>query len=332
MSDTSTPITINPPKLNKEIVLPEVPGFQMNISIWNRTSISIYVKDANNSIYEILPQQEPGGILALYYNVKTKVSVKKYRIHPLCREWGNRVLLESDFNNDDRAFYIPELNLVIGTKDSVDRTPHPLCCIDNSTRQKVLSSKVICEYTLIDNDGVLPQVWLLDCGEVRTLAAVKDETRPPGIYVTSNNNVTEGELLNKVQQSFHPMDQVLNALTERKSSGLLAYIFPNRIDAMTHGEPHKVAERTHAEAMAKLKREKELQSIELDELKRSHELRLIEIDKQQKEIEHISKLQSLHTKDYYETKSYVRKDSIEWWKIVPTAISSVVLVATVFKS
>jgi hypothetical protein len=332
MTDTSTPITIQPPKLNKEIALPEVPGFQMNISIWNLTSISIYVKDANNSVYEILSQQEPGGLLAVYYNVRTKVSVKKYRIQPLCREWGNRVLLESEFSNDDRAFYIPELNLVMGTKESVERTPHPLCCINHSTRHKVLSDTVVCEYTLVDNDGVLPQIWLMDCGEIRTLTAIKDETRLPGIYVSSNNIVTEGELLNKASRVFHPMNQVLEAMTERKSSGLLAYVFPNRLDAMTHGEPHKVAERMHAEQMATLKRDKELQALELDDLKRNHELKLIELDQKQKEVEHISKLQSLHTKDYYDAKSYVRKDSIEWWKIVPAAISSVVLVATVFKA
>lgn len=331
MTDTSIPIAIKPNKLDKEIRLPDTPGFQLAISMWNLTSIPIYVKDVNNNIHEVMSQHEPGGLLAVYYNVRTRVSVKKYRMQPSCREWGNRIILESEFNSD-RAFYIPEINLIMGTKESVENTPHPLCCIDYSAKQKALSNKTVCEYTLIDNDGVLPQVWLMDCGEVRSLLALRDDTKPPGIYVSSSNNVTEGELLAKTNNKFYPMNQVLEAMTERKSNGFLAFVFPNRLDAMTYGEPHKVAERMHAEQMAILKREKELQAIELDDLKRSHDLKLVELDKQQKEIEHFSKLQSLQTKDYYDTKSYVRKDSIEWWKIVPAAISTVVLVATVFKS
>lgn len=331
MSDAS-PNPIVSTIQTKEIKLPDEPSFQITLHLWNMTTFKLYVKDIRGKMYEVNSQYVEGGVKAAFYKWVNIRSVKKYRNSSLCNAWELRTLTEETIVSNNGVIFIPEMNMLLGTEDEVRKATHPLQHYNGQTIKADVDDTHYCTYELIDNEGALPQIWFMLSGDIKTVKAKVNPTKPSGVYVTSNNDVTEGERKIKDKTEFYPMLDVLANLTTREATGFLAYMFHSRVEAMTYGEPHKVAERRHQVQLTELKQDKEMQAIQLEEIKREHELRLLELDKQQKEIEHHSKLQSLQKKEYYEDKSHIRRESTEMWKFIPTVISTVLLFTTLFKA
>lgn len=328
--DTSNAKVVINTTPTKEVKLPTVPGFQMQINVWNMTNVTLYIKDVRDRIYEIPSQAVPGGHPAVYYNVSNINTVKKYRNNSLCSSWEIREITEEVLLEHDHAIYVSELGLIIGSYERVEKIKHPASQYSSEILQSSLDPDCQHFVQLIDNEGKLPNVWFSEHGDIRTVTAIEDHTKPSGIYVNKTNVVTKGD--NKVAKhfNFYPMEQILTSMTTRPSSGFLSSLFTTKLELIDHLAKPTTDEKVNAE-LVKLRRDKDSHEAVVSELKRQHELKIIEYERQQKEYDHASKIDSLRNKDYYENVSHVRKDGTEGWKFLSAAVSAVVLFATILK-
>lgn len=247
------------------------------------------------------------------------------------------------------ALYLEELDIVISLCQGGYVPIHPAGSASMRMTERGMSRQpsegFLLEITINDpHDQIGPRYMNLG-GTVYKLPVIKDMTQKTGYYVVQSRDVETG---------YDAAEHETKFLSHDEFSGLFN-VYSSQVDAETLGDPagirdREVKEREHAAKMEKLEREEKLRNVQsqFEELKHSnsveaarreeemarlsHELTLAEKKLAQQKIEldeavasnkASREVDSLRNKDFYESRSYQRKDTSEVLKWLPTVLVGV---------
>ncbi len=154
---------------------------------------------------------------------------------------------------------------------------------------------------LVDNEDLIGVQFTNVFGEVYEIIPIKDSFRKSGFYVTRSNKHGEVDRVEEVLD-FHTFE-------EMKS---IYKVYSTRQEAATFGDPETQRKIDLAN-----------KEIELAEMKESLKTKDIELAKQAKILDEIKserELRKMAETDYYDRRSFDRKDSSEAFKILPALV------------
>jgi hypothetical protein len=209
----------------------------------------------------------------------------------------------------------------------------------------------------VDNDGVYGDRYLNYNGTVFKIPAVTCTQRESGIYLYKNLTSVDKISRNPTDTiSFFTHEECADPNSDSPLE-----LFRTGSEAVSYGDinkrlefKQKEVEREHKQLLmtlekereelkserikeeahiAKLKKELEEEKIAVEHQKRIEEetlrvnkekvkLRNEELEKEKRELEHRLSMESLRRKDYYEDRSYTRKDNSDLLKYLPTLITA----------
>jgi hypothetical protein len=189
---------------------------------------------------------------------------------------------------------------------------------------------------IIDNAGKFGDRYLNIGNKVYRAPAQKDHERRDGVYVVSNEPV-EGQIEmseRKVQlYSFEQAKEQLGLYRTPEEAMNLGDVSQAKKEELLNLE-HQIQVEKAELARERQQHEKEMLDKEkaLKEAEEARDRNARVIDEMRSEQEHRQKLERERVKDYYEDRSYERKDSNETLKFLPTLILGIgAAVAAVFK-
>lgn len=327
-----TPTTNNSRKVDKGVKLPIEAGFSRPLELWNMTGQPIHLLDIYGNYFEIPDQSVEGGHAALFFRQGRANVVKSYRRSQLYGNSETYYTELSELVNEGGALFIPTLNMVACLPTTIGKVRHPLSHYTKSDFQDMLMDQLSISCTLVDNEGRLPEIWFTCLGLTRLIKSKAIPVKPSGIYITANNNVVDGQARPKEDVKFIPIADLIANFENRGKDYFLNSFHRTKADAESFGDVSTAIEREHQSELAAYKRERDIATKEFEESKRAHDVTLLTLEKQQKEMEHVAKLEALTTKDHYEKRSYSRKDSSEVWKYLPVAVSTLGLLVSLLKA
>lgn len=216
------------------------------------------------------------------------------------------------------------LDLVIDTGDNRYGSIHPYSsdALDfavGSTREERLQDGVFgLKMFLVDNYDTFGDKYINFGGLVHQIKAVHNLSYDDGLYISSTNELK----LNGSVAAPKPKFYSLKDLNEDKSPVML---FNSYKEAKAYGDLDSIKERKRKE----LEHENTIQKLESERLsleeKRKHEAIIRDIEAREAYRSYDREGQSQARKDYYDSRSAMRKDSSELWKIIPVAIGGAIV-------
>jgi hypothetical protein len=189
---------------------------------------------------------------------------------------------------------------------------------------------------LIDNENNITNRYMYVARQLLELPARRDQTKQSGVYFTTAVHDKDGDT--NMDPKFYSFEDAEEALG----------LFKTKEEAMTGGNPefiaktkyaeqeaalrdaqrelekvkndHKIAEQHRLEKMAALKHDLEEKQLYMKEKINDLEHNLEKTKKRNSELKEESDSRKLTRADYYEERSYERKDSSELIKFVPALI------------
>lgn len=188
--------------------------------------------------------------------------------------------------------------------------------------------------SIVDNSGVLGIRYVNVAGGIQKVSPYKDPKMSDGLYITKTRVVTTTDRATDpkvVRKNVfdHDYDSKTNPEPEHP------VLYRTLEEARNDGDPTiikdrqlKEREQTVKETKLKLDREKLELEQTLEKMKSEHQMEVLKqqrelsaLEQKLKEEEAKRKHEGLETKDYYEERSYRRKDSSEGLKILPTILT-----------
>jgi hypothetical protein len=239
------------------------------------------------------------------------------------------------------SVYYHEVDCVFSLLSLEHSPPHPhspagrnLCLIDADGDGNMTGFRYSIE--IIDNAGKFGDRYLNIGNKVYRAPAQKDHERRDGVYVVSNEPV-EGQIEmseRKVQlYSFEQAKEQLGLYRTPEEAMNLGDVSQAKKEELLNLE-HQIQVEKAELARERQQHEKEMLDKEkaLKEAEEARDRNARVIDEMRSEQEHRQKLERERVKDYYEDRSYERKDSNETLKFLPTLILGIgAAVAAVFK-
>jgi len=248
--------------------------------------------------------------------------------------------------NAGGAVHIDELDMTVTVEQRHDvQVLHP-----ESHYGRILKAQQDDEgcgsYRIIINDPYkeFGERFLNLSGRIVHIPTTQDFTRPPGVYTSSMGNVG-GDIY---QEHYHPFEsaeaelmlfrtvndaKTLGNMPEVQKRELENFQHQLKLDNLTREKEYKETVHTMDMAMAKEKHERSVKEAELqrqiadlkkEEMRREEEHRRLEAELAKQKVERESKRD--YEKDFYERRSYERKDASEFVKWLPAFVVGVGLV------
>lgn len=333
---------------------------QINLSISNYCGEDIYVITRNGIVYTLSTKGanlKPRGV----YFTTTVIADKSVKINQVDSfsaqvseaQLHGRSLLASigtidnwcqliemrnlafiskeDINKSGRAIYINELDLVIAFSNAMPNPDHPF--MNPLTMVSPLESTDYIGMELIDNEDAIGPIYVNFTNEPIRLVPRKSSIKPSGLYISDPGPAKLGpeNMPNSQRRTYYSPDRLTSS---ENRSGLLQFIFNNYEDAKSYGSAIAERERQLKLEMHEMKLDAARAAQDLAEAKAKFDKekeerdRLADIDKQEldrlnRELEFRRNMESMDRKDYYERRSFDRKDSSEWLKFAPAVITLV---------
>ena len=225
--------------------------------------------------------------------------------------------------------YLRDLDVVIAVKRLNANPIHPMTIPEDIMRSTDgLEAKAT--FRLIDNEGTIGQLYLNINGEVFDLIPESSSDLKSGLYYTANSaHVRKGRNISEHQTTYFSPAELMQ---KDNRPGVLKFIFTNPEQAKHFGDVIAEREKQHKETALQLKLETTALAAEAERQKhalreaaeltaRKEEEHKAELEKQKREMEYRYNINSMDRKDYYENRTYNRKDSSEWLKFVPAVLS-----------
>lgn len=224
--------------------------------------------------------------------------------------------------------YIPETNVVVTMDKERAMRPHPYSPegLQNIEIEKTLANvgQAGVMVKVIDNDQISPVRYFYAAKRLISVRSVVDHRRESGVYLTFT------DCDNNRKSSF---------ITFKEAEDVIG-LFKTQDEAVTHGDPKYLNEQRERElenANLALKNESMLNKAELQQreaelasLKHDYNVMKEHLDYAATVRKHQINSIDDRRKDYYEERSYYRKDSSEAWKFVPLVVGIVIGVGGIF--
>lgn len=238
-----------------------------------------------------------------------------------------------DIKRKGGVAYIEDCDVMLGVGVSTKVLTHPHSSegrIRDSFVEPLLTEGFSSDYVFVENSGKINKLFLRLGNKVFTLNAVKDNSREEGVYI---RNSEESNIVTKVDLS----DDLLNYgiyKTYLEANDLNKEVmdmkYKNELATIENELKGKNIELTRIRGeLDKQKIEYDKNKIEL-EAKYQQELRQLDLEMKKNELLQAERKNSV--KDYYEERSYQRKDSSEWMKMLPTVIVGIGSILLAFKT
>lgn len=233
---------------------------------------------------------------------------------------------------DAKLGFIPEISAIVTVNQAMIAIPHPYSPegIENIHFSKVLENhgQTGVMVKVIDNDQLAKYRYYYSAKRLVRVESIQDHRRESGVYVTTTG-------VNETRRV-----QFMSFLEAEDNVGL----YKSQEEAITHGDPSRIAEIEESKLKikekelnrqllaekantAKIKEDYERVSAALSNATLVNKANLEALAAERKER---NEQNSEARKDYYEERSYERKDSSEAFKLIPVAIGVVVGVAGFF--
>lgn len=235
--------------------------------------------------------------------------------------------IETILTNGGRI-YLEDIDIVLGLSEFGKSLVHPFGQKGRILRTFVPKENgsqtgLSIEYEFVENSGKIDRLFVRSGTRVHQLIAVKDPTREEGVYIRNSETYNDVTFVTI-------------------SDDLMEFgIYKTFADASELGD--QLIERKHKSELLRLENSLKEKNIEITAMKaqfdrekfdieRRHQeqLRDIEIQQKKRELEDLERKNRV--KDYYEERSYERKDSSEWLKAIPTIITGIAGVFLAFKA
>jgi hypothetical protein len=212
------------------------------------------------------------------------------------------------------SVYYQELDVVVSLEAFENVPPHPASDEGKNiqlTNIEQQEDAFLYSVDIVDNLAVLSERYLNINGKVYKVTPKIDLNRQDGIYITSNRPAVNARTENDREVSYYPLSKVeelglYRTLDEANACG----------DIVT-ARKQELADMEHQVAVMK----KQLQQME-----HQHKLELANKEQELARLEGELKSASMklqQTKDYYDARSYERKDQSEALKFLPTLLVGV---------
>jgi len=225
------------------------------------------------------------------------------------------------------SVYYHELDIVVSLMSSDKSPPHPysaagrdLCLVESAP------SKIGFNYgiEIIDNAGKYGDRYLNIGNKVYRAPAEKDSTKRDGVYIVANEPVIGEVDMSEREVQYYPFEMAEEQVglyrtpEEALNLGDLSQARKEELVQLEHelqiGKAELNKERQEHEA-AMLDKQRALREAEVE---RDRQARVIE--EMRADHEHRLKLERERVKDYYDDKSYERKDKSETLKFIPAIV------------
>ncbi len=235
----------------------------------------------------------------------------------------------NDLLESGGTMYYSNLDLVVSVRDIAHVPPHPYS--EEGRKLKMLTEdddinsvgSFGYKLKIIDNGGNFNARWVNIAGRPFRIPAIKDPTLTDGVYLTSTG-ASIGAPPKIEMFTFDEAAEKLHLYKSKEEAEALGDLFLQRERELKERElSFKEFENDY-----KLRRQ-EMQTT-IDAREQSFKLKELEYDEKlarlnhiRDEIEHQRKLEEIRKKDYYENRSYERKDSSEILKYAPVVVAGV---------
>ncbi|TXI11394.1 MAG: hypothetical protein E6Q68_06170 [Polynucleobacter sp.] len=234
----------------------------------------------------------------------------------------------------DGVMYVKDIDVLFFNGSALDAPYHPHTphgeLVSQATATEEDKNNFFFKVDLVDNENKVGDRYIYIQGKVYKVVARKDPQREDGVYFVrrgSTNEVNKADYYRDYWAFNIPLEEL----------GL----YRTEVEALDHGNSeltkklelteleHNIALEKKAAELDKIKADSEKRKQELEHSKMDFEEQLKRIkEKHQGELEHLKKekeleLEKLRTKEYYENRSYDRKDSSETMKFLPSFILGV---------
>lgn len=262
-----------------------------------------------------------------------KLFMEAYRTqdHGLTLKFDYKVSA-ADINRAGGTMYISELDIILSIRaDNIPLHPFTLEALSYSPKSVRDNDEGGISVIIVDNAEEIGPRYIRVMGKIIKIEPTKDAWKADGVYIGYRNLIT-----NANEEPYHYIDKIPPA--DIDTTGWVFKTFaearnaPERDAELSLELKEKEIEGKRISAVTSLsKNEFDLEKLDLErknaELQRrieekEREYRQSEAEMQRKHAqeEHVSKLELLRARDYYENRSLDRKDTSEWAKAFPTLL------------
>ena len=240
----------------------------------------------------------------------------------------------SNYITERSMFYATDADIVIAKKKYEDVVWHP--CSETSVirntfinRKPRVDNMFLMDIEVNDTSGKYPCIYLRHGVEIHTIKTVCDKTKKDGIYFNTTGeqgktlfiDFSDDMLKYGFYKTYAEASELGDSLLENKQKQELVRLEHELKQQRVQNE--RMSSELKAENMRlenQLNEERIKHDKEKLERERAHqeELRRIELEEQRRKLDDYSRKQRVS--DYYEERSYQRKDSSEWLKAMPTLL------------
>lgn len=251
-----------------------------------------------------------------------------------------------EINNAGGSIYVKPKDVVLSRSSIYNAPPHPYS--EDSISDYVLQNEdpptpgsPYFRLELIDNDNSIANRFISVFGDLHELVPKQDENRENGIYysrVVKSLNIDLPYSVDRKKYSFKDAEEALGIYRTKEEALSFGDIKNARKEALVELE-HQINLMKSELQNKKIENdaitadnERTISDIEfsrkLEEAKYQERIRILEREKA--EIEHLRELEKNMRKDYYENRSYERKDQSEIVKFIPYMIMGIGAVIVAF--
>jgi hypothetical protein len=243
-------------------------------------------------------------------------------------------LKQSDFTRNTGSLYLPQFDVVVSLEDNVDKVPyHPYS--NEGMRAMILANddgimgRERFQYgiSIVDHHKRFGRKYINIAGEVFPINPVTKTELADGVYLKTSSTVSEAGHVSTERVLFLTYEQAKEKLR----------LWNTVEEAITLGNPKVLDDREqrdlvaeqrrleHESRMRQREREEELELIKHNEAVRVAQQAALEAQLKDQRLlaEHRRAMESMVRKDYYEDRSYARKDSTDFLKYVPALITAI---------
>lgn len=168
---------------------------------------------------------------------------------------------------------------------------------------------------IVDNFDIFNKPYINLGGKVFRVDTVKDLNMKNGVYLIESNSISKSGDPVKQNNEYYPMEDVI-------ADKLPIKFYSTYKEAFEGGNEEHLKLKAQKE-IKELENKQKIETLQYEQIIRDNEL-------YRKQMEHERNIESTMRKDYYEERSYQRKDSSEIWKLIPVLVGGAVLVKSLF--
>ncbi len=256
--------------------------------------------------------------IPFYEDMRKFLNKQDQLYHGRSTKWSMYRVTIGDIEKAGGSVYVRQLDICISCGDIGDVKSHPYSPVgleeyhEYNCRAYTEEGTFGYSMRLVDNRGLIDDRYVNMSGTIFRVPVVRDPNVSDGVYITYVGKADDLSNRHTPKTEYYTLEEM---------SEKCPWVYKSIDDAAHYGD---VVARLDADVTLK-KLEWEAKSNELkqrqDEWKFSQ---MREVEEQKREAErlaHQQKLLEQERSNFYESKSYARKDSNEFWKMIPVVLT-----------